>query len=1372
MGSGDVYVDGIDAQTYLREAVARNRGGTLNREDMFWSTSAKISSDAVREIFQVEFAGARPVNHVSFKAARFPHSLRAEYWEPATQEWRPLRQQIGKITDIDPAYDIAAQRAKWEGEPVYYEINDSKPRVISDATGKVITATHPQHYGTGHWVQVKWRVVPVTAKAIRVILVRHDRGQAPVGPTGQFIAYSLAIKDFTSGFRVYSKADIPPSGRVTHEEFGSSLDLMGTPVTYRLREYAPDHVMTGVAGQFWKSEPQPVNYAVVNFYADVREPNGAPQTIDRFYIDPLTVGPNLNLYYTNDEPDAEFAADDSQLAFPIASVHGDALRNESDPLGNWADRIVFSDEGSSYVDIDNAFLQWDHERPWWLGMAISTSAVNGVHPLASFGGNTLRINQRHIEFVTDDGFNLSVPIPDTVIGGGNMVADPGFEDGDLRAMRSAYHATTIAWTSPDQDGAAFAQRILAGDLGVTKNGHFGTSAEFAEGYHPIQPGQDYRLEVWARGHATTRWRFAMGVRHEDGSLSYISASPWYQPSSTQVHQAVTWTAPDTAVEAVMRVQRSASGSNGATDDATDWVQFELPEMRSLAVSHSDINLTAVWTPFEKESDVFEPGTISLVVGSPLSQTPAMGSLRVLTTSLGDRPEVFSVGRYRNASTPGTPAFALRALALKIDEIPQRGVLDGFVSDPDLFVLKPEFSQAPDLTRNAMLRMHPKFATPANVSGSVGGPGDRYDDATWTPISRDYTLRQGFLRIPPTRAKHFKFEFTNLVHETYEALIPIRREVRVFPTSVVAEYNMQTIDPVSKIHRDDQGEYSTEHTARHDYSNSPGVRTLLENSDLARYSDALRVLNQHYEVGAEGYSSRTEAYVARDPNTQDKLAELGWIWSYTPWHMGSTAPKWSLTQKHSYEKITVDHETKTAFFVGIRRLDAYRVDYMTDDDTDIYYEHFLDNSNISSLQGMEFTENGIRANGSGATVTSKSFPSRRKVRGVQFATIQSDNIAVLEDDGFIDPDLTNHWQIYGDATITRVPGQGVRVSRGWYHRTYGQVEREYETYKNLNKLTYSEIEGGTAYGVAGGGMESERVAPSQAGRIYAAARVSAPGPMKGPVRLEIVSVDTGNVLASDERQMSTGETVVLRAAYGVGTAELPVTYGDLEAGTYGDLEGQRYGDIQTSPIEGEVFVRLWQTNPSQDEFLVQRLSLFDAPISWQFSVDGGAFWSDSLDIRNNPEGVLTFPEHGDRLRWRATVFHPDAEISAMVMRPWYGGLLGSVTRSATDFVGPNRSVIDDYPDVDHDPLWQQSYDPIPGWWYSRDVASIYGQPPNWISEGEVITPDRGEFAPSLVGTDVPVESGGQVWVQSVPPPKGTTYQWTGTPHDSTSQKEQE
>lgn len=1367
--SSDILSDGVPVKSYLREIVRKYRTGAQNSDDMFWSSQPLHHMSPARDVFQVEFSGPRPINHLQFFAAHFPQDITAEYWHPGTERWTPLREQIGKITDIDPAFDIASQRAKWEGDPVGMRIMDSNPpqiTAVDDPT--TIGTTHPQHFGARHWMKIKWKVVPVHTKAIRLVMVRHGQGTPPVGPNGFPIAYSLGIKDFQPGFRIYSKDDIPASGRITMEDFATSTDLLGSRVSYRLKEHSASNVLNPIAGLHWKSEPQPVNYAVVNFYADVRDSHGSPQTIDRFYIDPLTVGPSMNIYYTNDESDSNFTADDSALTYPIASIHGDALEHTASPLENTTREIIYSEDAAAYTDIDNSYLQWDPERPWWLGMSVRMLTEEGHHPWFSFAGNTLRQNGRDVEFITQDGIVTKVAIPEIVRRDGVLNAmviyTPGGHapyPGVLRQKSEDVTRNGFRNPAPASDWGftftrATAQFLNADDgvpfMRVTANQSVGPLQSRAETTHllrtPITPGEEFefRCESRAVDSATSApvSRRLQALFHDAAGnyLSFVQGPPT-DSSVDWTHTVVSGIAPPGAASVGLyfgssspmesgdqmdfRRITSATGGyfDGDTEDDYEYTyEWEGAPHASASLRTKMVN--SIVRPEEPSFSDTNPffDNITLLLSVPGGDTPRVQTLAVLSTSLGERPEKISVGRYSTENTPGIPAFALRGLVLKIDEVPSPGHAEGFLHDPDLWVLKPDFEQAPDLTTNALLRMHPTFATPNNISGAVGGPGDRYDDAVWIPVSRDYALRQGFVRIPPTRARHFKFEFTNLVHETYESLVPIRREVRLFPSEVVAAYNRTRRVPLTADYepQDTTGEqrpdlFSYQHQ-------SPGTQTMMDISDASRYESAIGLLRQRTLSEITGAKSATEAYVAGTPEVQKDLSDLGWVWSWTPWHIGASAPKFVLTQRHGYEKVTVEHRSKTAFFVGIRRLDAYRVDYATDDDTDIYYEHFLDDANIAEMESMEFTDSGIQVVGNFGRVTSNSFPSKRQVRGLQFASVQSDSLAMLFDDGFVDEDLTAHWSIYGDANLTRRPLEGVLVNRGWYARTYGNIETEFGAYGHMEGKAYHELEGAQPNGMIGGGIESEKVTPNQSGNIYAAARVTAVSSMSGPIRLEIISVDTGRILGVDERYLTQGESVILGAGYNVGSALDTLTYGDLEGSIYRTIDGTPYRDLEVESVQGDVFVRLYQSNPSQDAFLVERLSLFDSPVVWQFSVDDGLNYYDALNVRNNPEGVLTFPESGDRLRWRALIFHPDAEISALCIRPWYGGLLGSLGRKATDFTGPNRSALDDYPEIGDDPMWAQSHSPIPEWWHTRDVASPHGRPPTHPGDGESIyNPDE-------------------------------------------------
>ena len=1148
----ELYVDGVPVNGYLREVVRRGRTGATNREDMFWASQELHFSSTARDVLQVEFAGYRMVNHVSFLVSRFPHTVEAEYWDPQTEDWLPLRTRTGRIEPVDPAYSIAAQRSRWEGQPVSHTVSDSYPAVVTSVRDGVNGATHPQHYGTRHWVPVTWRCVPIYTRAVRLILTRpgmeNQVSFVPSDPRGNHVPYSLAVKDLQVGYRVYTRDDIPDSHLASLTGFATSTDLLGSRISYRLKEYSAAEVRNDVDGLHWRSEPQPVNYAVVNFYLDVRDGEGNAQTIDRLYIDPLTVGPTMNLYWTADEPDSDFEADDSPLTYPVARVLGEPPQVERDAVGV-PTVLDFSSTRPGNIQFDNSYLHWHPARSWWLGFALRLETDTGDHPLMSWVGgtdeadnplgNTLRLNGRTVEFITTTGETVTADIPAEVA------------VGDALNVAVVHRADAPGEVTPMPD---------------------------AGGY-------------WAA-----------------------------------------------------------------------------------------------------------ESTVSLLVGNASASTSI--TREVTPEALGAKPGTVYVGTYATESLDPSD-IALHGAFVQVDTLPERGVVEGFVEEPDLLLLK---SAAPglDLTRNAVVRIHPSFWNEDNEAAAVGGPGDRYEDVAWTPIPRDYVLRQGFVRFPPVAAKHFKMEFTNLVLMNFENLVPIRRKVKLFPTPMVERHQRLNVPDTSGATTYRVG-LTYEHDKVMDYtSQAPGVNTMMDMLTMGNYGSAVARLRE-VSQNTVRQRSGTEAYVAKDPATQKRLAELGWVWSFAPWHLGCSAPRWDLRQPHRYDVVEVEHDTRTGFFVGLKHVRPYRVDYLTDDDTEVYEETFTDDRHLGDMLNVEPVEGGYTSVSNQASITSKVLPSTRQVRGVQFATIQSDNMALLPDDGFVEEDLSLNWAVYGDASIERLVGQGVMVSRGVMAETGG-----------------------------GGGIVSGAVQPSPSGRIYAAARVTPQTALGGALRLEIVALSSGTTIAAVEQGVVAGEEAVMQVGYEVGSAVSTTTYDDLEVMTYGDMEvgsldeaglwaPGTYGALQTDPIGGPVFVRLRQLGPSTDQFLVERLSIFDAPVTWEFSVDGGVTWRDAMGVRNNANAVLSFPESGNQLMWRASIFHIDAEVSNLVVRPWYGGLLGSIGRSAKDFVGPNRSVIDDYPDVEDDPMWQQSGGPIPAWWYQRDVANPYSGAPNIISRGEVITP---------------------------------------------------
>lgn len=1110
-------IDGIAVEALRQAATNLSDSGTPrprvppSKVLRFWASAERYASSPLREVLEVTFSGTRLVNYLTFQVSVFPHVLTAEYLDEQSGQWYPFV-AIRETPGIVPRKDIPT-------EPVSLQITTSQPARVN--TARININTHPQHFGSNHWQEQAWRIMPISCTTIRLVLVRSDvPGASPVDTSGVPVAYSLAVKDLQVGYRINTRADIPRYNEIESDDdvtFASSTDLLGSRIVYSLREQKAKAVTDADRETSWRSEPQPVNYAVVNFYADTRSVSDRGQVIDKFKIDPLTIGVACNLYHSNDDPTGDYEALDEAIDYPARQTFG-APEPVPEKFGSerWAHDIFFSNVGPSFIEIQNSFLHFRPNNSWWIGLsayAVTGSTDFGDHPWLTFGTNMLRQINGTIEFLTENGERASIDLP-----------------------------------------------------------------------------PEHRVNV-------------------------------------------------------------------------------------------EFNLAVVYTP--TGNDDFLAG-LSLIyqVGDSPSQMVTVEVDEGFTV-----PDTIRIGAYAG-ETVGIPALRLRTLIVKnrpttVEET------EWFLADGPRFVRKSPYSATDTFsTLNALLRIHPMFVRASNPQGVVGGAGDTLESLTWTPVAADFRLRRGFLHIAPTRAKYWKFEFTNLLAEHYESFVVIDRHVKVF--------NLATVQHFAEL------ESATTAPAL-----TPGTQTAisLNSTDAypsARlYADALDSLvttSSFNTTRDESEFSPTTAMYLRDAGQAAKIANKGWIWNYQPWHQAAKAPRFIETSKHVYETISVKHKAKVGYFVGLRSLVAYRLDYLSDDDTPEYVDHFHDLASVASLDGFTLgNDNDLVAESNYAVAISKKLPSRRDVRGVQFATMQSDPVELLSDDVFASPDFGASWSSYGDAEVTRRGTNDVVVNRGWVAATYGDLEAG--TYGSLNGQYYGVIEGGTAAGTFEGGLASIAVTPSGYGRIYGAIRVSARRTLGEPLVAEIVST-TGAVLASTTRPMFAGETADIIVGYTPGSVTNFHTWGDAQAqGTYGTLEASTYAQLESNAILTDVYARVKQVGTTADTFTVQRMSIFDDAIRWSFSVNNGTTWFPAIDVRNNPHAALIFPVSGKRLKWKVETFVAGAAVSALAIRPWYSGYTRAVQGHRSMSVdGPNISAPDNFTDIETDPMWRRWNNPIPSWWF--------------------------------------------------------------------------
>lgn len=367
-----------------------------------------------------------------------------------------------------------------------------------------------------------------------------------------------------------------------------------------------------------------------------------------------------------------------------------------------------------------------------------------------------------------------------------------------------------------------------------------------------------------------------------------------------------------------------------------------------------------------------------------------------------------------------------------------------------------------------------------------------------------------------------------------------------------------------------------------------------------------------------------------------------------------------------------------------------------------------------------------------TTQSKTFSSRRRLRGIQFATQQSSSVQLLPDPDFTDPTLA-HWVAAGDVLdmeqsqdFNSTLGSTLKITRSSEVNTWGELKTAYPSWGSIQAaatlpayVSYAILEGdSTAVGF--GGVQSRApIEVSQSGRVYAAARVYTTSALQGPLHLQILGYN-GDILTESVQPVQSGHIVEFYVGYTVGSvASVSNTWGSImqrsPAPTYGDLgvatgsgaTGTWGGMTATALTEAnQLKVQLVQEGPNEDTWYVDSLALFEDPILWEFSNDNGATWWSALDIRNNPSGVLIFPNSltpvasdPRGLKWRVTGYRPNLHISALNIRPWYAEtVFGIPHREAGVSGGPNIQPTDHYAPIEDDPMFKQWDLPIPQDWF--------------------------------------------------------------------------
>ena len=1343
-----VYVDGIPVADVAPASTPRVPAG-----QGFWSSQPRPAGDPSAEQLIISLARSRTINYVSLDVAHFPSVLTLSWWDGS--EWQP---------------------ALFPGGAAFEIITTGSVPGVVDNPAALLAGLNPWHYGAGHWVHHDERIAPVQTTRLMISIVRPAPSSGfqsfPVNPSGVQVPYPVGIRGLDFGLRIETAEDAPPALRdpsvlSMRQPFTTTTDANGSPVLVSLRQNRASDLLRGGT---WRSDAQPHADSVVSLYLDGRDASGNPQLIDRFYIEPVTSGVRMNVYYSPDPPAPQSftALDDPLLPSLIAS--GGAQMPQAGSSG-----IVFPD-GPGWVTVANQGAGTAADSPWWTAIEIRpafSSSDPGSYVLADSGLIHLAyVGGELVISLPPAGYAILASFQIPFQAGDSIVLAAGFDGDSFFAWNPAGGLVQVPAVLPVPPAASFR---FGGSLPGTYAARISSLGPYA--WWPLDDASGSSAALDASGylHPAAATGVSFGVQ---GSPSGATAALFsgdsslltsYGPVLDQITVQAWINLAGLPQIAGARIAATADMSAADVSGFDLWLGPGRTLMAGIGNGTSRAILTGPQIPdsgWTLVSLTWDGTTVRLYTGSTLADSAPLAGPMAAGSSpvgIGVNPvsssgyfsgniadvaifpaalSAYDLGSALAASSQAAGNCILRSWILKQQQLDfSSGIpadLSAFAADPGVYVVPAD--PGADSTSGAVARFAPEYVLGETCPwGFVGGLGSAYESLTWIPVQRDYRLARGFVEFDPVLASAWKLEFTALRPEPVEYFTDRAVPATFFPPFV--QPSRAEKDPSAPAVLD------------------PGLVVNQSAASSAGFSD----MPYRPDPPPQGTPLPTEALYASDPGAAGRMSlQGGGLYNFRTWQPPAVVPRWSVASPHNYRSDEVARTSRIGYFVALSGIAMYRLDYTTADDTSQYTDIFADPSNVepSSLAPGGWTwvpGSGLVLPGNATTpaqAESVVFNSAHQVTGLQFATVQSDPVQLLADPDFTDPGFAG-WEPVGDAApLTAAPvnaqlGQMVSVQRLGGRAgldvpggagSWGSLETAYASWAALMQAFPAWIDFGQVPATqAMGGIGYSAAVPqtSPGGRVYAAARVFSPVALSAPLYLQLLDGATGSVIAEAEQEVAGGSVTEWYAGFTLGSAQSSSNTWAQEMTAYpswADIAAAAplWSQMDTSvqPLGRTIGVRLVQKLLTSDTWDVDNISVFEDSVLWEFSRDGGTTWYAAFDIRNNPRGALTFPEGsssppvlgpipwlqhaaiGTQLRWRVTAFRPGITISALTVRPWYVIAPRGITpRPAFAGAGPNIAPNDQYGPVDKDARWQVGQGPIPQSWYFRvrQMLSLAGSP---------------------------------------------------------------
>lgn len=231
------------------------------RRNMYWASKEALAPEG--EFLQFSFGRERRINYIEFEIASKPVGFEIQFMNESG-DWEPVEHiERGHLDDT-------------------------------------LEVTFSLNSNVWHLARINFERIETSA--IRIVF---DRKEVPFPyPNSPSFPWSIEVRNTRVADILQDYSDLVTYPMVDGvRQIQAGRDILGNK--YRTvvdpTKFAPSRVIDNDPNSYWQSQVTPDPYAVECLYLDIRQQDGGPSTVDEFFIDPVTSGCYMNVYWSNDD---------------------------------------------------------------------------------------------------------------------------------------------------------------------------------------------------------------------------------------------------------------------------------------------------------------------------------------------------------------------------------------------------------------------------------------------------------------------------------------------------------------------------------------------------------------------------------------------------------------------------------------------------------------------------------------------------------------------------------------------------------------------------------------------------------------------------------------------------------------------------------------------------------------------------------------------------------------------------------------------------------------------------------------------------------------------------------------------------------------